>query len=168
MDLREFLLWARQTFGVEMMWPERQALSYGEANSRGFRMRPTVWDAFGGVCGHQHVPEGNRHWDPGALDWNALMDGQEQEDDVLQRGDKNNDVRILQGMLNDHPEKARWTPLAIDGVFGPGTEESVKKFQGYIGLVTNGIANAITVAVLAGQSQVPSTAKASGYLDLTP
>jgi hypothetical protein len=31
------------------------------------RMSDAEWRAFGGVCGHQHVPH-NRHWDPGRLD----------------------------------------------------------------------------------------------------
>lgn len=31
------------------------------------RMSFDEWNAFGGVCGHQHVPE-NDHWDPGKFD----------------------------------------------------------------------------------------------------
>lgn len=30
------------------------------------RMTYAAWDAFNGICGHQHVPE-NDHWDPGAF-----------------------------------------------------------------------------------------------------
>jgi hypothetical protein len=56
-DIREFLIWTRDNFGVEMRWPEKQALSYAAANAPGFRMTNEEWDAFGGVCGHQHVPE---------------------------------------------------------------------------------------------------------------
>lgn len=165
-DIAEWLAWCSVQFGVKMRWPGRQALSYAEANSRGFRMRPAVWDAWDGIAGHQHVPEGNNHWDPGAIDWGALM-GLEKEEDVLQRGDKSRDVTILQGMLNTHPQKALWTPLGIDGDFGPATEESVKKFQRYIGLDITGVANAITLSVLAGQSQVPSEATVSGTVSLS-
>lgn len=43
------------------------------------RMAPADWDAFDGVCGHQHVPE-NDHWDPGRFPYErmlALIDPQE-------------------------------------------------------------------------------------------
>jgi hypothetical protein len=35
------------------------------------RMSPAQWDAFNGVCGHQHVPE-NEHWDPGGLHYDTI------------------------------------------------------------------------------------------------
>lgn len=31
------------------------------------RMTEAAWTAFNGICGHQHVPCGNDHWDPGAF-----------------------------------------------------------------------------------------------------
>lgn len=31
------------------------------------RMSTWEWDNFNGQCGHQHVPDDNDHWDPGAL-----------------------------------------------------------------------------------------------------
>lgn len=31
------------------------------------RLSIADWDNFDGVCGHQHVPDGNDHWDPGGL-----------------------------------------------------------------------------------------------------
>lgn len=36
------------------------------------RMSAAAWAAFGGICGHQHVPE-NNHWDPGRLDVDAII-----------------------------------------------------------------------------------------------
>lgn len=36
------------------------------------RMTFDQWDAFGGICGHQHVPE-NDHWDPGAFPIDRLL-----------------------------------------------------------------------------------------------
>lgn len=69
-DIRTFLSWTFQ-FGVRMVWPGKQALSYAAANAPGFRMSGSEWLAFNGVCGHQHVPE-NTHWDPGALAWGNL------------------------------------------------------------------------------------------------
>lgn len=74
-DIREFILWACNEFGIEYKWPEKQAFSYLQANRAGFRMSNAEWDAYNGVCGHQHVPE-NFHWDPGAINWLALMEGE--------------------------------------------------------------------------------------------
>lgn len=36
------------------------------------RMSQAEWDAFNGVCGHQHVPE-NSHWDPGKLNIDKVL-----------------------------------------------------------------------------------------------
>lgn len=77
-DIREFIDWVCAEFGVQKVWPGRQALSYSQANNGRFRMSPSEWDGFNGICGHQHLPE-NTHWDPGALNWNALLI----EEDVL-------------------------------------------------------------------------------------
>ena len=71
-DLQEFIQWCGQEFGVQNIWPQKQAYSYSQANSAGFRMTAAEWNAFGGVCAHQHVPE-NVHWDTGALRWDKLM-----------------------------------------------------------------------------------------------
>jgi hypothetical protein len=71
-DIREFLLWAHEHFGVAMRWPGKSTKWYSEANAPGFRMSLSEWEAFDGVCGHQHVPE-NDHYDPGALNWDAIM-----------------------------------------------------------------------------------------------
>ena len=65
-----------------MAWPEKQALRFTASVAPGFRMGNQEWDQFGGVCGHQHVPE-NTHWDPGALDWAAVV-VQEDETTVTQ------------------------------------------------------------------------------------
>lgn len=73
-ELRAFLAWCHDTFGVKhLKWPGRQALSYSQANAPGFRMTTAQWDAFDGVCAHQHVPDQNTHWDTGALNWSRLM-----------------------------------------------------------------------------------------------
>lgn len=72
-DLREFKEWICIEFDVLNEWPEKQALSYSEANTPGFRMTSTEWDDFNGWCGHQHADE-NAHWDPGAFDWETFMD----------------------------------------------------------------------------------------------
>jgi len=82
-DLAAFCAWT----GVQAVWPERRALSYGQANAAGFRMNAATWNDFGGVCGHQHVPE-NLHWDPGALDIARIVDlmkGPPMSDDITAR-----------------------------------------------------------------------------------
>lgn len=37
------------------------------------RMSSSEYDAFKGICGHQHV-SGNDHWDPGMIPWEAIID----------------------------------------------------------------------------------------------
>lgn len=36
------------------------------------RITEAAWDGFDGQCGHQHVPDSNDHWDPGALNVAAI------------------------------------------------------------------------------------------------
>lgn len=72
MDLRDFLKWSGTEFGVHFRWPGRQAFSYSDANTPGFRMTLNEWDYYNAICAHQHVPE-NVHWDTGALRWDLLM-----------------------------------------------------------------------------------------------
>jgi hypothetical protein len=43
------------------------------AQPSGVRMGGTAWDAFGGVCGHMHVPE-NTHRDPGDIPIDLIID----------------------------------------------------------------------------------------------
>jgi len=76
--IRAFIDWCVDNYDVKLKWPGKQALSYGGANAPGFRMTMSAWEAFDGVCGHQHIPE-NYHWDPGALDWATLMAEEEEE-----------------------------------------------------------------------------------------
>jgi hypothetical protein len=54
---------------LERVEPTRGRSAYGR-NSAG-RLTPAEWNAFNGVCGHQHVPD-NDHWDPGKLDLAAI------------------------------------------------------------------------------------------------
>lgn len=71
-DIREFIDWVAEEFGVDKDWPGRRALNYSQANAPGFRLSNAEYEAYDGVLGHQHVPE-NTHWDPGGLNWNALL-----------------------------------------------------------------------------------------------
>jgi hypothetical protein len=56
--------------GVEF----RERAQYGLGNPG--ELTGTQWRRYEGWCGHQHVPE-NRHWDPGAIDIDNLMDQEE-------------------------------------------------------------------------------------------
>lgn len=68
----------------------------------------------------------------------------------LRRGDKGDEVRRLQEwLLVDRAVKK----LGLDGDFGPGTEGAVKAFQGMVGLVPTGVADAQTLARLTASLQ---------------
>lgn len=144
-DIREFLLWCRDEFGVKMKWPGRKALSYSEANAPGFRMPMAVWDNYGGVCAHQHIGDGNTHWDTGDLDWDALIT--EEDEEMLKRGDNGDAVRFYQEAL------LRWNPDALpnfgaDGDYGNETVEWVKSFQLAAGLEMNGQIGGVTADMM--------------------
>lgn len=112
-DLREFIDWASVVFGVKKRWRGKQAFSYAEANAPGYKFTQEEWDAWDGVCGHQDVPEGNTHWDPGALNWHLLMgDNTILAEDFMypirrndgtptQRPERKEDVRYIQYRLRD-------------------------------------------------------------------
>lgn len=48
--------------------------AHGVNTTPGNRMSIDEWRRFSGWCGHQHVP-GESHWDPGALDIEAMLAG---------------------------------------------------------------------------------------------
>ncbi len=68
---------------------------------------------------------------------------------TLKRGDSGSDVRELQirvaGWAADSPSQ---TYVAVDGIFGPGTEAAVKRFQRAYGLTADGIVGPQTQARL--------------------
>lgn len=65
--------------------------------------------------------------------------------EVLQRGDTGNDVRELQYYLNFIGTfNNQIQPVAIDGIFGMATEQSVLDFQRYYGLPETGVVNVVT------------------------
>lgn len=81
-DLAEFLRWLNAQHGVPLtgpsMWltygpdsrrPGVTPASYGASPAR---MSYAQWNAFKGICGHQHVPE-NDHGDPGSLPFDTLI-----------------------------------------------------------------------------------------------
>lgn len=81
-DLAEFLRWLNANHNVPLtgpsMWltygpdtrrPGVTPASYGASPAR---MTFAQWNAFKGICGHQHVPE-NDHGDPGSLPFAELI-----------------------------------------------------------------------------------------------
>ncbi len=74
----------------------------------------------------------------------------------LRRGKRGSDVRILQRLLTKHGHA-----LAIDGVFGPGTEAAVRRFQAQRGLEVDGIVGPRTLEAMA--TQPPALVAADGF-----
>lgn len=71
-EVAEFLAWMNVNHNVPLSGPSvwrSYPDSYGVNDSR---MTFSEWNAFKGVCGHQHVPE-NDHGDPGSLDFKAVI-----------------------------------------------------------------------------------------------
>ena len=63
----------------------------------------------------------------------------------MQRGHTGNDVRELQYYLNFIGTfNNQIQPVAIDGIFGTATEQSVLDFQRYYGLPETGVVNVVT------------------------
>ncbi len=81
-DLADFLSWLNKSHGVPLTGPAMW-LTYGPDSRRSgvapasygaspARMTFAAWNAFKGICGHQHVPE-NDHGDPGSLPFAKLI-----------------------------------------------------------------------------------------------
>lgn len=71
-DLAAFLTSIHKRRGVRLEAPKLwlpYPASYGQTAAR---MTGAEWEAFYGVCGHQHVPE-NSHGDPGDIDITTLL-----------------------------------------------------------------------------------------------
>lgn len=71
-ELAKFVAWLNEKHNVPLTGPKTWLAypkSYGATDSR---MTFDEWNAFNGICGHQHVPE-NSHGDPGSLDFAALV-----------------------------------------------------------------------------------------------
>jgi hypothetical protein len=74
--------------------------------------------------------------------WTALIHGH-----TVRNGDRGNDVRAVQYLLKN----AYGYDIAVDGIFGPKTEEAVKGFQTSRGLTVDGIVGPQTwKALIAG------------------
>lgn len=75
LELARFIAWCHEYHGVPLTGPQRGFLAYpgSYANGKGQRMSFAEWNAFRGICGHQHVPE-NDHGDPGNINFARIME----------------------------------------------------------------------------------------------
>lgn len=71
-ELAEFIAWCRDTMGIPAVFP--LPFQGGEAYGTGGVGRLSVeeWETVTGWVGHQDVPDGNTHWDPGKLPTDKL------------------------------------------------------------------------------------------------
>jgi len=73
-DLAAFARWAHDQHGVPLtsgVTFKAYPASYGTSN--GVRLSTSRWESFEGHLGHQHVPSGNVHGDPGAFPMTAIL-----------------------------------------------------------------------------------------------
>lgn len=88
---------------------------------------------------------------------------QPSSDSVIKKGDRGDDVRWLQSVLNQVID----ADLIIDGEFGIQTEKALIKYQSEYGLETNGIADEATLSLINLMlyqeeiTETPATEKAS-------
>ncbi len=119
----DFLRWVNAQHGVPLVGPKLwnpYPKSYGSAG--GQRFTNAEWNAFRGICGHQHVAE-NSHGDPGALDFARLLAMAKGEDDVaLDAADKTWITNTLKSLLFDET-------IGKDAVNAPVENESNPTWQ---------------------------------------
>lgn len=69
-DLAELYAWLNREWGVPLSMTPRGFVPW---NAKRPTMSNDEWNAFRGLCGHQHVPE-NDHTDPGAINAGRILD----------------------------------------------------------------------------------------------
>lgn len=64
---------------------------------------------------------------------------------LIKKGKKGEDVRLIQGWLNEIHKKYQFIPkVSVDGIFGEKTKEAIMTFQRWQGLVADGIVGPLT------------------------
>lgn len=131
-----------------MRWIETNAgvpRQAGVSFSHPVRMTGPQWDGYSGWCGHVHCPE-NSHVDGTGMPIAALLGAggvilpsKPADHPALRRGATGSEVHHLQACLRGLAYK-----LAADGVFGPGTEAVVKRFQKKAALIADGVVGPAT------------------------
>ena len=108
-------VWFHRTKGVPLVFasPFEDGSAYGDWSGR---MSQGEFAEFSGICGHQHAPSPNAHWDPGKLDVVRLRaaidelldttpDEGEGEEMIITEGAGGNGVTSVQRSLNNWAEK---------------------------------------------------------------
>ena len=73
-DLGAFTKWAHEQHGVPLTSDVTfKAYPASRGPGNGVRMSNAKWLHFSGHCGHQHVPSGNEHGDPGLFPMAAVL-----------------------------------------------------------------------------------------------
>lgn len=147
------------------------------------RLSYAQWNAYTGICGHQHAPE-NDHGDPGDI-WSRLKPAIEKVVGgtlpspapvgppkaekyamgwaMLRRGDVGSDTLELQKWLNAN----RSAGLDVDGAFGPKTQAAVISFQKAVGISADGVVGPDTQTKMKAynpsSSTPPSTSTAPAF-----
>lgn len=72
-DLAAFSKWAHDQHGVPLSSAVTWKAYPGSYGDNGVRLPNAAWLKYSGHCGHQHVPSGNVHGDPGAFPMAAIL-----------------------------------------------------------------------------------------------
>lgn len=164
-DLAAFAAWAHSAHGVPLtsgVTFKAYPASYGTGN--GVRMTDSQWLTFKGHCGHQHVPSGNVHGDPGAFPMTAILSrakgsGTEEEavaltdDDIKKIFQADGTVYAARPPVgnDDYETNKYWTAAYAFQT----TVEGVRKAQQQIGTLSAQIgALSAAVAALAGSGGI--------------
>lgn len=65
--LADYFVWQEKVMRIPAVFPLTFQGSEAYGVSGAGRMSVNEWANFTGICGHQDVPDGNTHWDPGKL-----------------------------------------------------------------------------------------------------
>lgn len=82
---------------------------------------------------------------------------------AMRRGERGEDVRALQRLLNHARRAAGLTPIATDGHFGGDTERALREFQRTQGLPETGVLNAATETALQNARPTSPATNSSGF-----
>ena len=147
------------------VWEDGSA--YGDWSGR---MSQAEFAEFPGICGHQHAPSPNAHWDPGRLDVprlkaeiDKLLDttdpDEEAEEMILVEGAKGNAVKSMQRALNNwsSANNKGWS-VAVDGSWevNSALTDRVKEFQKALNLTQSGTVDGLTAGYLVGRYDPPN------------
>ncbi|MET7687939.1 hypothetical protein ABZT06_08160 [Streptomyces sp. NPDC005483] len=107
------------TYGPDARRPGITPASYGASPAR---MPFAQWNAFNGICGHEHVPE-NDHGDPGSLPFTKLI--------ALAKGTtvpQEDDVALTDADIDKIATAAAKKTLTLDGVIKSDTDSPDNPF----------------------------------------